>query len=115
MARFEFARFTATPVVTAAVPPSTRTLRGRITARRLRKQNEQAGDCELIVVCPQCGERFSIAHEVPCANLDLAEKHTAWLLDRFVWDHIQENKHRGSILLPAAEELAQWMRSNHER
>jgi hypothetical protein len=84
------------------------------TAKRLRKQNELRIGSELIVVCPQCGDRFSIAHEVPCLDPSVAKQHSEWLLDHFVWDHIQENKHRGSISLPNAEELTRWARTNRE-
>jgi hypothetical protein len=75
-------------------------------AKRLRKRAVEAMESPLIVVCPQCGERFLIAREVPCADAALAERHGIWLLDKFVWDHIQENKHRSMIPLPSAEEMA---------
>jgi hypothetical protein len=58
-----------------------------------------------LVVCGQCGERFTIGHDPASANLELAERQATWLQDHFVWDHIQESKHRGSIALPAANEL----------
>ena len=58
-----------------------------------------------VVVCQQCGERFAIAHDLTALDPQLAERQAAWLADQFVWDHIQENKHRGSITLPGAEEL----------
>jgi hypothetical protein len=85
------------------------------TAKRLRKQNASAGLLEstnFIVACPRCGDRFAVSPEGPFADPDLAARHTTWLLDRFVWDHIQENKHRSSIPLPTDEELIRWTRSN---
>lgn len=75
------------------------------TARRLRKQERSGLDSNLIIVCPDCGDSFSIASEVPCADSALAKSRGAWLLEHFVWDHIQETRHRGSIPLPSAEEL----------
>jgi hypothetical protein len=76
-----------------------------MTAKRLRKQDRTASQSEWIVVCPECGDSFSIAREVPFDNPALAENYGAWLLDQFVWDHIQESEHRGSIRLPSQEEL----------
>jgi hypothetical protein len=73
-------------------------------AKRLRKHGIP-GDSEFIVVCPQCGDQFSVMNEWPFIDTALAKRHETWLLDRFVWDHIQENKHKGSIPLPASEEL----------
>lgn len=58
-----------------------------------------------VVVCGQCGDRFAITHEVAAADVGLASRQAAWLQDQFVWDHIQETKHRSSITLPAADEL----------
>ncbi|HEY6305672.1 MAG TPA: hypothetical protein VI488_04325 [Candidatus Angelobacter sp.] len=58
-----------------------------------------------VVVCGQCGERFAIGHEPASSDPALAERQAIWLEEHFVWDHIQENKHRGSIALPAAREL----------
>lgn len=77
----------------------------RITARRLRKQDRTGVESELIVVCPECGDSYSIGGEVPCLDSALAQSRGAWLLDQFVWDHIQESKHHGSIRLPSSEEL----------
>jgi hypothetical protein len=85
-----------------------------MTAKRPRKHGGAARS-EPIVVCPECGDRFSITNEVPSVDTLLAERVTEWLLDRFVWDHIQENKHRGLIPLPTSEELIQAARSNHEQ
>jgi ribosomal protein L32 len=86
-------------VVTAAIAKEPRPLKQR-TAKRLRKNPGEQLQTVLIVTCPQCGDRYSIAHQVPCPDPTLAERNAAWLQDRFVWDHIQESRHRGSILLP---------------
>lgn len=58
-----------------------------------------------VVECSECGESFAIGHDPACPDQALAERQAAWLQERFVWDHIQENKHRGSIVLPAWDEL----------
>lgn len=58
-----------------------------------------------LVACSQCGDRFVIAHEPDAAAPELAGRQAIWLQDQFVWDHIQETKHRSSIALPSAEEL----------
>jgi hypothetical protein len=60
-----------------------------------------------VMVCQQCGDRFAIRHDLTALDPELAERQAVWLQDQFVWDHIQENKHRSSITLPAAEELKQ--------
>lgn len=60
-----------------------------------------------VVVCGQCGDRFAITHEAAAADADLAARQATWLQDQFVWDHIQETKHRSSIALPASEELGE--------
>jgi len=60
-----------------------------------------------VVVCQQCGDRFAISHDLTALDPELAERQAAWLADQFVWDHIQENKHRGSVTLPATDELKQ--------
>ena len=86
-------------MVTAAIAKEPRPP-ANLLAKRLRKHNGELPDTSLIVVCPQCGERYSIAGNVPCSDPALVQRHAAWLLDRFVWDHIQENRHRGSIPLP---------------
>jgi hypothetical protein len=58
-----------------------------------------------VVACSQCGERFAIGHNPVSSDAELAERQAVWLEEIFVWDHIQENKHRGSIALPAANEM----------
>ncbi len=52
------------------------------------------------VICDQCGVRFQIAHHADANDAALAERQAAWLADQFVWDHIQEHKHRALIELP---------------
>jgi hypothetical protein len=58
-----------------------------------------------VVVCTQCGQRFTISHDLVAQDANLAERQGVWLLDRFVWDHIQETKHRATITLPASSEM----------
>lgn len=58
-----------------------------------------------VVACSHCGERFEISHKANFQDPKLAERQAAWLQDQFVWDHIQETKHRGSIALPASDEM----------
>lgn len=96
-------------MVTVA-PERTKTL--ILTAKRLRKQDRTGLESELVIVCPDCGDSFSIAAEVPSADPALAQRHGAWLVDQLIWDHIQHSKHRGSIRLPSAQEL---LRSAHTR
>ena len=70
------------------------------TAKRLRKFAQAASDGDMeTVVCGECGERFAI-HNDGVHDVQLAEKQVAWLQDQFVWDHIQERKHHGSVELP---------------
>jgi len=57
------------------------------------------------VTCDQCGARFIIGHRLSFQNAELATRQAAWLGEQFVWDHIQENKHKGSIRLPASDEM----------
>lgn len=95
------------------------TAAGRVTAhgiaKRLRQTSASAptprNQVMQLVVCAQCSDRFAITHEPDAADPELAARQAAWLQDQFVWDHIQETKHRSSIALPAAEELAD-IRSN---
>lgn len=77
------------------------------TAKRLRKTTESPPNMVVMttVVCYQCGAKFSIAHRSACTDQVLAERQAVWLADKFVWDHIQENSHPGSIQLPAAHEM----------
>lgn len=78
-------------------------------ARRMRRRSENAparSDVVMNVVeCNKCGERFEISHHLGAQDSQLAELQAAWLQDQFVWDHIQENRHRGSIALPEANEM----------
>jgi len=78
------------------------------TAKRLRnKKTEDPANTVVMttVVCHQCGEKFSIAHHSGSTDQVLAERQAVWLADRFVWDHIQENPHQGSIQLPGSGEM----------
>lgn len=53
-----------------------------------------------VVECSSCGERFEISHHTASQDPVLAERQAAWLREQFVWDHIQENRHRGHIEIP---------------
>jgi hypothetical protein len=77
------------------------------TAKRLRKSTESAPDTVVMttVICDQCGAKFSITHRSACTDQVLADRQAAWLADRFVWDHIQENNHQSSIQLPGSNEM----------
>lgn len=79
------------------------------TAKRLRQVTANTPPARnqvmKLVVCGQCGDRFAIGHEPAAADPALAERQATWLADHFVWDHIQESKHRSSIALPAANEM----------
>lgn len=78
------------------------------TARRLRNSVEKAAARTVVmnvVVCGQCGQRFIISHDVISQDAALADRQMVWLLDHFVWDHIQENKHKAMITLPASAEM----------
>ena len=76
-------------------------------AKRLRKNKESAPGTIVMktVVCPQCGEQFAIGHKLALQDESLAARQATWLADQFVWDHIQENKHQGSIRLPGLDEM----------
>jgi hypothetical protein len=79
------------------------------TARRIRRRSEnsppRSGVIMNVVECGSCGERFEISHDAASTDPQLAQRQAAWLQDQFVWDHIQENKHRGLINLPQANEM----------
>jgi hypothetical protein len=79
------------------------------TAKRLRKSTESVPNENVVVmttvVCYQCGEKFSITHRSSCSDQALAARQAVWLEDKFVWDHIQENDHPGSIQLPGSGEM----------
>ena len=78
------------------------------TAKRLRRTGGP-GPGHLIematVVCTQCGAQFTIGHPLFFVDNGLAQRQAAWLEERFVWDHIQESKHSGSIRLPGEREM----------
>lgn len=77
------------------------------TARRLRNGATPPPGTTVLatVVCETCGARFGICHREPHHDQALALRQATWLADKFVWDHIQESPHRGSIELPAHAEL----------
>ena len=78
------------------------------TAKRLRQTAESTPAKTVmmkLVVCTQCGERFAIGHDTASPDAELAERQAKWLEDQFVWDHIQESKHRSSIALPSWDEM----------
>lgn len=57
------------------------------------------------VVCDNCGALFAIGHGLADQDPALATRQAVWLSDKFVWDHIQEEKHRNSIDLPGGADL----------
>ena len=77
------------------------------TARRLRRNAEGVPDGIVMttVLCDECGERFALSHRPALNDAILAEKQAVWLKDRFVWDHIQEQRHPWSIRLPGGHEI----------
>ncbi len=77
------------------------------TAKRLRKKVGNAPDTITMatVLCDKCGAQFAIGHRSAVQNPALASRQAVWLADQFVWDHIQENKHHGSIRLPGPNEM----------
>ena len=77
------------------------------TAKRLRGNAESVPGKLVMttVVCYQCGARFAITHPLSSPDQALAHRQAVWLADKFVWDHIQENNHQGSIELPGSREL----------
>jgi hypothetical protein len=78
-------------------------------ARRIRRRSENTPPRLDIVMnqvaCDSCGERFEISHQAASQDPALAERQVAWLQEQFVWDHIQENRHRASINLPGPDEM----------
>jgi len=86
---------------------------GRATSHGVAKRLRQSGSggppsrtqVMQMVVCSQCSDRFAITHETAGADPELAKLQAVWLQDQFVWDHIQETKHRSSVALPSAEEI----------
>ena len=77
------------------------------TARRLRRNAESVPNNIVMttVVCDECGERFAVVHRPAFQDASVAERQATWLKDRFVWDHIQEQKHSWSIPLPGGHEM----------
>ena len=76
-------------------------------AKRLRRSGESTPNTVVMatVVCEQCGAQFAITHRPAFQDASLAQRQVFWLKDRFVWDHIQENKHSGSTPLPGLPEV----------
>lgn len=76
------------------------------TARRIRNHMAMSPAWTVVatVACDQCGVQFQITHRAPLLDEALAARQATWLADKFVWDHIQEIKHRSSIDLPALPE-----------
>lgn len=78
------------------------------TAKRLRHSGlipEQTYSVNMAsVTCEKCGDQYAIAHRTEHQDHALATLQAEWLADRFVWDHIQESKHSGSIQLPLLPE-----------
>ena len=71
-------------------------------AKRMRKSHESLSSIVTMatVCCETCGFHYAIEHPVGAGDEALAQRQAAWLAERFVWDHIQEVKHSGSIRLP---------------
>ncbi len=70
-------------------------------AKRVRQTElPQLNTTMATVTCEKCGHQYSIQHRPGQENIALANRQAVWLADHFVWDHIQENKHQGSIRLP---------------
>ena len=101
----QFASVPRTPVVTPSLTTQQPTSYG--TAKRLHGNVESVSNSVVMmtVVCDECGARFALAHRSASRDTSLAEKQAVWLKDRFVWDHIQEKKHSGSLLLPGLPEM----------
>jgi len=73
----------------------------RISAKRIRSaQVALVAPWQMMVTCEQCGEHFTILHSTEADGVALASRQAKWLSETLTWDHIQENKHKASILLP---------------
>jgi hypothetical protein len=73
--------------------------------RRSENSPARSGVVMNVVACDNCGERFEISHQPAAQDAQLALRQAVWLQQQFVWDHIQENRHRALINLPEAEEI----------
>ncbi len=71
-------------------------------AKRLRNSHGSLNGIVTMgtVSCETCGFHYAIEHPAGAADEALAQRQSAWLVERFVWDHIQETKHSGSVHLP---------------
>ena len=67
----------------------------------------------LTVSCDECGAQFALLHPLAAQDFGLAEKQAVWLKEHFVWEHLQENKHAGSVCLPS--ELSNTQKHPRER
>jgi hypothetical protein len=80
-------------------------------AKRLKRTPESVLQSPLktavmmTVLCDECGAQFAVHHPLASQDVGLAEQQAVWLKDRFVWDHIQEHKHSGSIPLPGSHQI----------
>ena len=83
-------------------------------AKRLRNSHGSLNGIVTMttVRCETCGFHYAIEHPAGAGDEALAHRQAAWLAERFVWDHIQETKHSGSIRLPL---LAATTPSAHSR
>ena len=95
----------------SALMPAGETAAGQCvfgTAKRVGKKTYSATDIIVmkIVTCEDCGAQFAVTHATSLRDAGLADKQAVWLADQLVWDHIQEHKHRGSVPLPACDEMA---------
>jgi hypothetical protein len=71
-------------------------------AKRVRQTQVPAPNniAMVTVTCEKCGHEYVIEHRAGLEDVALASRQAAWLAENFVWDHIQENRHSGSIRLP---------------
>jgi hypothetical protein len=77
------------------------------TAKRVGKKSESTANTVVmtVVTCQDCCTQYAINHDAASPDAPLAARQAVWLADQLVWEHIQENKHRGSISLPAADQI----------
>jgi hypothetical protein len=71
-------------------------------AKRMRNSHTSLANIVTMTTihCETCGCHYAIEHPSGTQDEGLAKRQALWLADRFVWDHIQENRHPGSIPLP---------------
>ena len=75
-------------------------------ARRIRQSHVAGAQVVTMatLACETCKEVFAIEHRAGAQDPALAARQSAWLAERFVWEHIQEKGHNGSIPLPFVPE-----------